>query len=126
MSCCACVDRQEPPCLSEASIRLNRRDVNACERVVGRNAFVCDFSGRGRSSGAKFRISLGLPVGAVVNCADKTGAKNLYIIAVYGIKGRLNRLPAAGCGDMVVATVKKGKPELRKKGDEVFSWLLFV
>uniref|UniRef100_A0A4X1ULC0 Large ribosomal subunit protein uL14 n=1 Tax=Sus scrofa TaxID=9823 RepID=A0A4X1ULC0_PIG len=72
--------------------------------------------GRGGSSGAKFRISLGLPVGAVINCADNTGAKNLYIISVKGIKGRLNRLPAAGVGDMVMATVKKGKPELRKKG----------
>merc|ERR1719187_261064 len=71
--------------------------------------------GRGGASGGKFRISLGLPVGAVVNCADNTGAKNLYVIAVSGIKGRLNRLPAAGAGDMVVATVKKGKPELRKK-----------
>lgn len=46
-----------------------------------------------------------------------TGAKNLYVIAVHGIKGRLNRLPAAGSGDMIVATVKKGKPELRKKGE---------
>uniref|UniRef100_A0A3Q3W9V1 Large ribosomal subunit protein uL14 n=1 Tax=Mola mola TaxID=94237 RepID=A0A3Q3W9V1_MOLML len=71
--------------------------------------------GRGGSSGAKFRISLGLPVGAVINCADNTGAKNLYIISVKGIKGRLNRLPSAGVGDMVMATVKKGKPELRKK-----------
>nr|XP_032800696.1 60S ribosomal protein L23 isoform X1 [Petromyzon marinus] len=71
--------------------------------------------GRGGSSGAKFRISLGLPVGAVINCADNTGGKNLYIISVKGIKGRLNRLPAAGVGDMVMATVKKGKPELRKK-----------
>ena len=40
----------------------------------------------------------------------------MYVIAVVGIKGRLNRLPAAGSGDMFVATVKKGKPELRKKG----------
>nr|CAD7193864.1 unnamed protein product [Timema douglasi] len=94
--------------------------------------------GRGGSAGAKFRISLGLPVGAVINCADNTGnlaehpietklkihtivcffppgAKNLYVIAVQGVKGRLNRLPAAGSGDMIVATVKKGKPELRKK-----------
>ncbi|GLV40926.1 Ribosomal protein L23 [Carabus blaptoides fortunei] len=71
--------------------------------------------GRGGSAGAKFRISLGLPVGAVINCADNTGAKNLYVIAVQGIGGRLNRLPAAGSGDMIVATVKKGKPELRKK-----------
>ncbi|MGH0186171.1 UNVERIFIED_CONTAM: hypothetical protein FKN15_020536 [Acipenser sinensis] len=76
-------------------------------------------SGRGGSSGAKFRISLGLPVGAVINCADNTGAKNLYIISVKGIKGRLNRLPAAGVGDMVMATVKKGKPELRKKGSAI-------
>merc|ERR1712226_607973 len=44
-----------------------------------------------------------------------TGAKNLYIISVKRIHGRLNRLPAAASGDMVMATVKKGKPELRKK-----------
>lgn len=71
--------------------------------------------GRGGASGSKFRVSLGLPVGAVINCADNTGAKNLYIISVMKIKGRLNRLPSAGVGDMVLATVKKGKPELRKK-----------
>jgi large subunit ribosomal protein L23e len=53
--------------------------------------------------------------GAVMNCADNTGARNLYIISVKGIGARLNRLPAAGVGDMVMATVKKGKPELRKK-----------
>ena len=51
-----------------------------------------------------------------MNCADNTGAKNLYVIAVKGIRGRLNRLPAAAVGDLVLATVKKGKPDLRKKG----------
>jgi Ribosomal protein L14p/L23e len=54
--------------------------------------------------------------GAVMSCADNSGARNLYIISVKGIGARLNRLPAAGVGDMVMATVKKGKPELRKKG----------
>lgn len=58
---------------------------------------------------------LGLPVGAVVNCCDNSGARNLYILAVKGFGARLNRLPAASAGDMVMATVKKGKPELRKK-----------
>lgn len=53
--------------------------------------------------------------GAVMNCADNSGARNLYIISVKGIGARLNRLPAAGVGDMVMCTVKKGKPELRKK-----------
>ncbi|XP_059436076.1 large ribosomal subunit protein uL14x/uL14z/uL14y [Corylus avellana] len=60
-------------------------------------------------------MSLGLPVAATMNCADNIGAKNLYIISVKGIKGRLNRLPSACVGDMVMATVKKGKPDLRKK-----------
>ena len=71
--------------------------------------------GRNNSTGSKFRTTLGLPVGAVINCADNSGAKNLYIMAVNKIKGRLNRFPAAGPGDMVLATVKKGKAELRKK-----------
>ncbi|KAK9726432.1 hypothetical protein RND81_05G214800 [Saponaria officinalis] len=63
-------------------------------------------SKRGRgSAGNKFRMSLGLPVAATVNC----GAKNLYIISVKG------RLPSACVGDMVMATVKKGKPDLRNK-----------
>lgn len=60
-------------------------------------------------------MSLGLPVGAVMNCADNSGAKNLYVISVMGFGARLNRLPAAGVGDMVLASVKKGKPDLRKK-----------
>lgn len=60
-------------------------------------------------------MSLGLPTGAVLNCCDNSGAKNLYVVAVKGYKGRLNRLPAAGPGDLIIATVKKGKPELRKK-----------
>ena len=66
--------------------------------------------------GNKFRTTLGLCVGSVMNCADNTGAKNLYIISVKGIKGRLNKIPGATVGNMVMATGKKGKPELRKKG----------
>lgn len=53
-------------------------------------------SGRAGSQGNKYRMTLGLPVAAVMNCCDNSGAKNLYIIAVAGIKGRLNRLPSAG------------------------------
>lgn len=68
-----------------------------------------------KDSGSKFRLTMGLPVGATINCADNSGAKNLYIIAVNGCGARLNRLPKAGPGSMVLATVKKGKAELRKK-----------
>jgi len=33
--------------------------------------------GRGGTAGSKFRVTLALPVGAVMNCADNTGAKKL-------------------------------------------------
>ena len=71
--------------------------------------------GRGGRSGTKLRISNGLPVAAVMNCADNSGARNLYIIAVTAIGARLNRFPKGSVGDMFLGTVKKGKPELRKK-----------
>jgi len=68
-----------------------------------------------RSRLGNIKLFLDAQVSAVMNCADNTGAKNLYIIAVKGIKGRLNKLPAATVGDMCMCSVKKGKPELRKK-----------
>mmetsp|Transcript_19404 Transcript_19404/g.28739 ORF Transcript_19404/g.28739 Transcript_19404/m.28739 type:complete len:144 (-) Transcript_19404:47-478(-) len=71
--------------------------------------------GRAGAAGTKYRMTLGLPVAALMNCADNTGAKNLFVVAVTNIRGRLNRLPAASVGDMVLCSVKKGKPELRKK-----------
>ncbi|CAL5413638.1 unnamed protein product [Camellia sinensis] len=71
--------------------------------------------GCGGLVGNKFRKLLGLPMVMTVNCADNTRAKNLYIISMKCINGKLNRLPLACVGDMVMATVKKGKPDLRKK-----------
>ena len=80
---------------------------NMSEVIVERN--------RGGRQGCKGKISCGLPVAAIMNCADNTGAKNLYIMAVAATGARQNRLPTASVGDLVVATVKKGKPDLRKK-----------
>ena len=70
---------------------------------------------RGGRAGTKLRISACLPVASICNCADNTGAKNLYVIAVTMIGSRLNRLPSGSVGELFLASVKKGKPELRKK-----------
>lgn len=56
-----------------------------------------------------------LPVGARLLCADNTGAKEIQIISVMGYGGTRRRLPRAGVGDRVVASVKKGTPDLRKQ-----------
>ncbi|OBS59954.1 hypothetical protein A6R68_08927, partial [Neotoma lepida] len=51
-------------------------------------------------------------------CGGSSGAKFWIFLGLLGFKGRLNRLPAAGVGDMVMVTVKKGKPELRKRSTQ--------
>ena len=71
--------------------------------------------GRTGQQGTKFRMTLALPVGAVLSCADNSGAKTMLVIAARGYKGRLNRLPAVAISDLTVVTIKKGKPALRKK-----------
>ncbi len=65
--------------------------------------------------GIPARATRGLPVGAKLVCADNSGAKLLEIIAVINYKGVHRRLPTAGIGDMVVVSVKKGTPDMRKK-----------
>ena len=47
------------------------------QRWIIKNYFLL---GRGGSAGAKFRIALGLPVGAVINCADNTGKKQIFSV----------------------------------------------
>ncbi len=66
---------------------------------------------RGRSP---IRPTRSLTTGSSLVCADNTGAKELEIISVIGYKGTLRRYPSAGIGDMVVVSVKKGKPDIRK------------
>ncbi|HPR42339.1 MAG TPA: 50S ribosomal protein L14 [Candidatus Methanofastidiosa archaeon] len=66
---------------------------------------------RGRSPVRPIRA---LTTGSRLICADNTGAKELEIIAVLGYKGVKRRYPKAGVGDMVFASVKKGRPNIRK------------
>ena len=57
----------------------------------------------------------GLPIGAVLNVADNSGAKKIKIISVKGYKTRTNKLASAAVADMITATVLTGKPDMRHK-----------
>jgi len=61
------------------------------------------------------KVGRPLPVGANVDTCDNSGAKVIKITSVKGAKTVKGRLPTAGIGDIVVAAVKKGKPDMRKK-----------
>jgi len=55
-----------------------------------------------------------LVTGSKLNCADNSGARELNLVNITGYKGRLKRMPAASVGDMIVVSVSKGTPDLRK------------
>lgn len=61
------------------------------------------------------KISGGLTIGSVINCADNTGARRLKIIQMLGYKGRRRRLPNVGIGDLVMVSCREGTPEMRRQ-----------
>ena len=65
--------------------------------------------------GQKPKTSKGLLAGSLIKCTDNSGAKLLRLIQVAGYKGRLRRVPSASVGDMVIVSVRRGTPDMRKK-----------
>lgn len=63
----------------------------------------------------KASMTRGLPVGTYLPTCDNSGAKILKIFNVKGYKSVKKRNPAASIGDLVVCSVKKGSPEMRKQ-----------
>jgi len=63
----------------------------------------------------KARVTRGLPVGSMLKTCDNSGAKILRITSVKRHKTVQGRRSAAGVGDMVLASVKSGKPDMRKQ-----------
>ncbi len=63
----------------------------------------------------KTYITRAIPIYAVINCADNTGAKTLRVVQVTRAKSRLKRVPAASVGDHITCVVKRGPPDLRKQ-----------
>ena len=61
------------------------------------------------------RQTRGLPKGARLDCIDNSGAKVVEIVSVPKYHGTHRRYPSAGVGDLLVITVKKGTPEMRKQ-----------
>jgi large subunit ribosomal protein L14 len=65
--------------------------------------------------GARKGYTAGILYGSYVIISDNSGGKIGKVIGIYGYKGRLRRLPYANIADMVMVSVKKGTPEVRKQ-----------
>lgn len=62
----------------------------------------------------RYKTSAGIQAGSRVRVADNSGARIIEVLTVAGYRGRLNRYPKAAVGDMVIASVKKGNPKMRR------------
>ncbi len=63
--------------------------------------------------GVSGKITLGLNKGAIITCADNSGAKELQIIAVRSYKGRRSTQHKAGVAGLVWCRVYKGDEKVR-------------
>lgn len=65
--------------------------------------------------GLSGNVTKTLNPGALLVCSDNSGAKVLGIIGMLRGKGARGRHPSVGVGNIVIASVKKGKPDMVKK-----------
>ena len=63
----------------------------------------------------KANVTRALTTGSIMFCSDNSGAKELFIIGSLGSRGTRGRYPSFGIGSVVVASVKKGNPDMVKK-----------
>lgn len=63
----------------------------------------------------KAKVTKGLLVGSYLETCDNSGAKMIKITAVLNTKTKKGRVSSCGVGDIVMAAVKRGKPEMRKQ-----------
>jgi len=60
-------------------------------------------------------ITKTLTVGTMMPCTDNSGAKVVYVVGALHYRGTRARGPQVGIGDVVIASVRKGKPDMVKK-----------
>ncbi len=63
----------------------------------------------------KANVTKGLSHGSVLETCDNSGAKSIKITSVINLQTVKRRKPQCGVGDLVMASVVKGKPEMRKQ-----------
>lgn len=68
-------------------------------------------------SGVSYRLhrTPGVFMESLVKVSDNSGARLAKVIGVLNLKTTWRRIPGAAVGDVVVVSVREGKPELRKQ-----------
>ena len=63
----------------------------------------------------KANITKSLPVGSRIETCDNSGAKLIKVFTVVGSKTVKGRKSSCGVGDLIMASVVRGRPDMRKQ-----------
>ena len=63
----------------------------------------------------KSRVTKALPVGCRLETCDNSGAKLLKVFTIVGAKTVKGRIASGGVGSLIMGSVVRGKPEMRKQ-----------
>lgn len=63
----------------------------------------------------KARVTRAIPVGSKIETCDNSGAKIIKVFTVMGLKTVKGRISSCGVGDLIMASVQRGKPDMRKQ-----------
>jgi len=61
------------------------------------------------------RVTKAIPVGSRIDTCDNSGAKRIKVFTVVGLKTVKGRIPSCGVSDLVMASVIRGRPDMRKQ-----------
>ena len=63
----------------------------------------------------KARVTRALPVGCKIETCDNSGAKIIRVFTVRNLNTSKGRIQSCGVGDLVMASVLRGRPDMRKQ-----------
>ena len=63
----------------------------------------------------KSNVTKAIPIGSEIETCDNSGAKVVRVFTVVGSKTTKGRIPAAGVANLVMVSVRRGRPDMRKQ-----------
>jgi large subunit ribosomal protein L14 len=63
----------------------------------------------------KSRVTKAIPIGSEIGTCDNSGAKVVKVFTVMGRKTTKGKIPSAGVADLVMVSVRRGRPDMRKQ-----------
>ena len=63
----------------------------------------------------KSRVTKAIPIGSEIGICDNSGAKVVKVFTAMGSRTTRGRVPSAGVSDLVMVSVRRGRPDIRKQ-----------